>query len=434
MLGVRAMQHGMPILLANVTQPKISRRHAAGFNKQDGNAIIQVLAQLAGVQVRKGMVKRRAFMRPIYLDYNATTPVDPAVAEAMQPYITMHYGNPSSAHAYGRTTKDAVEGARKQVADLLGCALEEIVFTGGGSESNNTVLKGVAYTYSHKGNHLITSAVEHPAIINPCRFLEQQGMQVTYLPVDRTGMVNPADIRKAITPQTILISIMHANNEVGTLQPIAEISHIARQHDILMHTDAAQSVGKLPTLVNELGVDFLSVAGHKVYAPKGIGALYIRSGVALEPLIHGAGHEFGRRAGTENVAFDVALGKACEVAKADLPRYQREVRQLRDLFQEELAKRFGKRLVVNGHPEQRLPNTLHVNFRGVIGAALLEKLPELAASTGSACHAGEIALSSVLEAMRVPPELGMGAVRFSLGRYSTREEIERAVELIERVY
>jgi cysteine desulfurase len=373
-------------------------------------------------------------MPPIYLDYNATTPVDPAVAEAMQPYIAMHYGNPSSTHMYGRTTKDAVERARQQVADLLGCAPEEIIFTGGGSESNNTVLKGVAYTYRHRGNHLITSAVEHPAIIHPCRFLEQQGVRVTYLPVDRTGMVDPADVRQAITAQTILISIMHANNEVGTLQPITEISRIAREHGVLMHTDAAQSVGKIATRVNELGVDLLSVAGHKVYAPKGIGALYIRSGIALEPLIHGAGHEFGRRAGTENVIFDVALGKACEVAKGDLARYQREVGRLRDFFQAELAKRFGDRVVVNGHPEQCLPNTLHVNFCGVIGAELLDKLPELAASTGSACHAGEIALSSVLEAMQVAPELGMGAVRFSLGRYTTREEIERAVELIERAY
>jgi cysteine desulfurase len=371
-------------------------------------------------------------MGVIYLDYNATTPVDPAVAEAMHPYIALHYGNPSSAHVYGRATKDAVEEARRQVAGLLGCAAEEVIFTGGGSESNNTVLKGAAYTYRHRGDHIITSQVEHPATINPCQFLERQGLRVTYLPVDRTGMVDPDDVRHAITPQTILISIMHANNEVGTLQPIAEISRIARDHGVLVHTDAAQSVGKVPTLVDELGVDFLSVAGHKVYAPKGIGALYVRSGVAVEPLIHGAGHEFGRRAGTENVIFDVALGKACELAKADLPRYQREVRQLRDLFQEELAKRFGDRVVVNGHPEQRLPNTLHVNFWGVIGAELLDRIPEIAASTGSACHAGEVALSSVLKAMHVPPELGMGAVRFSLGRYTTREEIERTVDLLER--
>ena len=372
-------------------------------------------------------------MQPIYLDYNATTPVDPAVAEAMQPYITMHYGNPSSAHAYGRTAKAAVEEARGRVADLLGCMAGEIIFTSGGSESNNTVLKGVAYTYRHKGNHIITSAVEHPAIIAPCRVLGQQGVRVTYLPVDRTGMVDPDDVRQALTPHTILISIMHANNEVGTIQPIAEISRLARQHGVLMHTDAAQSVGKIPTLVDELGVDFLSIAGHKVYAPKGIGALYMRSGLTLEPLIHGAGHEFGRRAGTENVIFDVGLGKACEIAKADLPRYQREVCRLRDFLWQELHKRLGDGIVLNGHLEQRLPNTLHVNFCGVIGAELLEKLPDLAASTGSACHAGEVALSSVLKAMQVPPELGMGAVRFSLGRYTTREEIERAVQLIERV-
>ena len=373
-------------------------------------------------------------MQPIYLDYNATTPIDPVVAVAMQPYILQHYGNPSSAHAYGQTTKEAVESARARVAALLGCDASEVVFTGGGSESNNTVLKGVAYTYRHQGHHIITSAVEHPATLNPCRFLEQQGLRVTYLPVDRSGMVDPDDVRKAITPQTLLISIMHANNEVGTLQPIAEISRIARDQGVLLHTDAAQSVGKIPTLVDELGVDFLSIAGHKVYAPKGIGALYMRTGCALEPLIHGAGHESGRRAGTENVIFAVGLGKACEVAQADLPRYQRDVRQLRDFFWQEIEKRFADRVVLNGHPEQRLPNTLHVNFRGVIGAEFLEKLPALAASTGSACHAGEISLSSVLEAMHIPPALGMGAVRFSLGRYTTRQEIEQAIALIAQAF
>jgi cysteine desulfurase len=327
-----------------------------------------------------------------------------------------------------------VESARATIAALLECTAPEVVFTSGGSESNNTVLKGVAYTYRHRGNHIITSAIEHPATINPCRFLEQQGLRVTYLPVDKTGMVDPDDVRKAITPQTLLMSIMHANNEVGTLQPIAEISRIARAHGVLMHTDAAQSAGKIPTLVDELGVDFLSVAGHKLYAPKGIGVLYMRTGCTLEPLIHGAGHEAGRRAGTENVIFAVGLGKACEVALADLPRYQREVRQLRDLFWQEIEKRFGDRVVLNGHPEQRLPNTLHVNFRGVIGAELLEKMPALAASTGSACHAGEVSLSSVLEAMHIPPALGMGAVRFSLGRYTTRQEIEQVVALLAQVF
>jgi len=373
-------------------------------------------------------------MQPIYLDYNATTPVDPAVAAAMQPYIVQHYGNPSSTHVYGQTTKEAVERARAQVAALLGCPAADVIFTSGGSESNNTVLKGVVWTYRHKGTHIITSAIEHPATINPCRFLEQQGVQVTYLPVDYTGMVDPEDVRKAITPQTVLISIMHANNEVGTLQPIADISRIAHAHGVLMHTDAAQSIGKIPTLVDDLGVDFLSIAGHKVYAPKGIGALYMRAGCALEPLIHGAGHESGRRAGTENVVLAVGLGQACAIAQADLPRYQREVRQLRDLLWQELEKRFGDRVVLNGHPEQRLPNTLHVNFRGVIGAELLDRMPTLAASTGSACHAGEIALSSVLEAMHITPELGMGAVRFSLGRYTSRHDIDQVVALLEHAF
>jgi len=373
-------------------------------------------------------------MQPIYLDYNATTPLDAAVIAAMQPYITTHYGNPSSTHAYGRASREAAERARQQVAALLGCTAAEIVFTSGGSEANNTVLKGVAYSYRHKGNHIITSAVEHPATINPCRFLEQQGLRLTYLPVDHTGMVDPDSVRQAITPQTILISIMHANNEVGTLQPIAEISRLARQHGIFMHTDAAQSVGKIATLVDELGVDFLSIAGHKLYAPKGIGVLYIRSGCSIEPLIHGASHESGRRAGTENVILQVGLGAACAVAQADVPRYQREVRHLRDFFQQELLKRLGDKVLLNGHPEWRLPNTLHVNFRGVIGAELLDNIPEIAASTGSACHAGEVALSSVLEAMHVTPELGMGAVRFSLGRYTTREEIEQAVACIELTY
>lgn len=373
-------------------------------------------------------------MQTIYLDYNATTPIDPAVAAAMQPYLQQHYGNPSSTHAYGRAAKDGVERGRAGVAAILGCTPAEVVFTGGGSESNNTVLKGVAYTYRHRGNHILTSAVEHPATINPCRFLAQQGMQVTYLPVDHTGMVDPDDVRRAITPQTILVSIMHANNEVGTIQPIAAISHIAHQHGVLVHTDAAQSVGKIPTLMDDLGVDFLSVAGHKVYAPKGVGALYIRHGVTIEPLIHGAGHESGRRAGTENTLYAVGLGAACDIALADLPRYQREVRQLRDYFQEALAKRFGPRVVCNGHPEQRLPNTLHVNFRGVIGAELLDKLPDVAASTGSACHAGEVTLSSVLEAMGVSPEMGMGAVRFSLGRYTTHQEIEHVLARISEVF
>src|SRR5712692_1547614 len=370
----------------------------------------------------------------IYLDFNATTPIAREVAAAINQALTEQFGNPSSEHWAGLPARQAVEKARAQVAALLHCSSDEVVFTGGGSESNNHALKGAFFAQGGRGGHIITTQVEHPAVLNPCRFLERLGASVTYLSVDRFGRVDPEDVRHALTPQTILISIMHANNEVGTLQPIADISRMAHARGVLVHTDAAQSVGKIPTLVDALGVDFLSVAGHKVYAPKGIGALYMRAGVALEPLIHGAGHESGRRAGTENVIFAVGLGKACEVAQADLPRYQRDVRQLRDLFWQELDKRFGDRVVLNGHPEQRLPNTLHVDFRGVIGAELLEKLPELAASTGSACHAGEITMSSVLEAMQIPPELGMGAVRFSLGRYTTRQDIEQAVALIARVF
>lgn len=373
-------------------------------------------------------------MKPVYLDYNATTPLDPAVITAMRPYIEEHFGNPSSSHFFGRKGREAVEQARQEVASLLGCSAQEVLFTSGGSESNNMVLKGVAYTYRNRGKHLITSQVEHPAILQPCRFLEQNGYRVTYLPVDPYGLVDPEAVKRAIEPDTILISIMHANNETGTIQPIEAIGQLARERNILFHTDAAQSVGKIPVNVQQLGVDFLSVAGHKLYAPKGIGALYIRSEVRLEPLIHGAGHEYGLRAGTENVIFDVALGKACAVAKDELERYQREIRLLRDYFYQELLKRFGERVILNGHPEWRLPNTLNVTFLGISGAELLARLPEIAASTGSACHDGAITLSPVLQAMGVPPEIGQGAVRFSLGRWTTREEIERAVAALEKVY
>ena len=275
------------------------------------------------------------------------------------------------------------------------------------------------------GSHIITTQVEHPAVLNPCRFLEQMGASLTYLPVDRFGRVDPDDVRRALTSHTVLISVMHSNNEVGTLQPIAEVARIAREHGILFHTDAAQSVGKIPTPVDELGVDLLSVAGHKLYAPKGIGALYVRKGVRLEPLIHGAGHESGRRAGTENILLDVALGAACELAQSWLG--MESVCQLRDLFWELLQARFGERVVLNGHPTERLPNTLNASFVAQLGSAVLSRLEGVAASTGSACHSGSVRLSPVLKAMNVPPEIGMGAVRFSLGRTTTREEIEEVV-------
>jgi cysteine desulfurase len=365
-------------------------------------------------------------MRRIYLDYNASTPIDPAVAAAMRNYLHEHYGNPSSGHWAAAPAKAALEIARRQVAVLLGCQPDEVVFTSGGSEANNLAIKGVFFALTDKGDHIITSAIEHPATVAPCRFLERFGANVTYLPVDRYGLVDADDVRRAITPRTILISIMHANNETGTIQPMQEVSRIAREHGVMLHTDAAQSIGKIPTDVNELGVDLLSIAGHKLYAPKGVGALYVRSGTPLEPLIHGASHEFGRRAGTESALLAVGLGTACELAR-DLTPMER-VRTLRDRFWEALQMHFGDRVVLNGHLEYRLPNTLNVAFVGRIGTEILSQLPGLAASTGSACHEGRVELSPVLKAMDIVPEVGMGAIRFSLGRGTTGEEIDAAVE------
>jgi len=365
-------------------------------------------------------------MQRIYLDYNASTPIDRAVALAMRPFLEDHYGNPSSAHWSATTAKTALETARGQVALLLGCHNDEIVFTSGGSEANNLALKGAFFALRHKGRHIITSRIEHPAIIEPCRFLERMGAQVTYLPVDVTGRIDPGSLHNAFTPGTIIVSIMHANNEVGTIQPIAECARIAHEHGVLFHTDAAQSVGKIPTGVNDLGVDLLSLAGHKLYAPKGVGALFVRRGVSLEPLIHGAGHEAGRRAGTESALLAVGFGEACRLAR-DLATMER-VHILRDGFWQMLREQFGNRVVLNGHPTHRLPNTLNVSFVGRIGAEILGRLEGVAASTGSACHSGCLELSPALEAMGVAPEVGMGAVRFSLGRETTRNEIDAVAE------
>ncbi len=364
--------------------------------------------------------------RKIYLDFNASTPTCREAVAAMRPFLAGHYGNPSSLHWAGMPAKNAVERARGQVASLLGCDPTEVIFTSGGSESNNHAVKGVFFANRDKGEHVITSAVEHPAVINPCRFLEKLGARVTVLPVDRYGMVDPDDVRKAITPRTILITVMHANNEVGTVEPIPEIAAIAREAAIPFHTDAAQTVGKISADVDELGVDLLSVAGHKIYAPKGIGALYVREGTRIEPFVHGAGHEAGRRAGTENVLLAVALGAACKAA----PKWvgMAAAKALRDRFWEGLRGTFGERVSLNGHPTARLPNTLNVNFVGRVGTEVLAALPEVAASTGSACHAGSVTLSPVLAAMGVPPEEGMGAVRFSLGRATTWAELEEVLE------
>jgi cysteine desulfurase len=372
----------------------------------------------------------RASTRPIYLDYNATTPLDPTVVAAMRPFFEQQFGNPSSSSVFGQTARAAVEGARAQVAALLGCAPDEIVFTGGGSESDNHAIKGIAFARRERGAHLITSQLEHPAVLATCRYLEERhDFRVTYLLVDTSGVVDPLAVEAAISSETILISIMHANNEVGTLEPIAEISQIARRHGIALHTDAAQSVGKIPVKVDDLGVDLLTVVGHKLYAPKGIGALYVRRGTILDPLIHGAGHEGGRRAGTENVPYIIALGAACALAQEQLDSQAVRWTTLRGRLLAGLEARVGP-LQLNGHPEQRLPNTLNISVPGVVGEEVLTYASSAAASVGSACHAGLTESSPVLLAMGVEPALALGALRLSLGRWTTTEEIDGAVEAL----
>jgi cysteine desulfurase len=370
-------------------------------------------------------------MTQIYLDYNASTPIDPRVAAVMRPLLDGPYANASATHAGGRAARAVVEGARSQVAALLGSSPDEIVFTSGGSEANNLALKGAYFALRSRGDHIVSTTIEHPAIVEPARFLERLGARVTFVGVDRRGLVDPDDVRRAITPRTILVSVMHANNEVGTIEPVAQIARIAHEHGVLMHTDAAQSVGKIPTRVDDLGVDMLSIAGHKLYAPKGVGALYVRRGVRLEPLIHGAGHESGRRAGTESALLAAALGAACDIATDLAP--MAEVRRLRDLFWELLCTSLGERVVLNGHPDERLPNTLNVSVVGQVGSDILAALDGVAASTGAACHAGSVDLSPVLRAMGVQPGVGMGALRFSLGRGTTEAEVREVAERLTRV-
>jgi cysteine desulfurase len=390
-------------------------------------------------------------MNPIYLDYNATTPITREVAEAMRPYLYEHFGNPSSSHPYGVVAKRAVETARAQVAALLGCQPTEVIFTSGGSESNNYAIKGVALANRERGDHVITSAVEHPAVVEVCGWLETLGFRVTALPVDEYGLVDPADLEDAITTDTILVTVMHANNEVGTIQPITELAAIAHHHGALLHTDAAQSLGKILVNVNDpstgfaiasrsgaertgrgLGVDLLSVAGHKLYAPKGVGALYVRSGVQLAPLMHGAGHEGGRRPGTENVLGIVGLGQACAIAGRDLEKNTVHFQAMRDRLHQGLQRELGREAVrLNGHPDKRLPNTLSLCFRGVEANTLLSEIgAQVAASAGAACHTDGVDVSAVLQAMRVPVDWAMGTVRFSVGRGTTADEIDRAVAVV----
>jgi cysteine desulfurase NifS/selenium donor protein len=368
-------------------------------------------------------------MEPIYLDYNATTPIAKEVADEMRPYLDSYFGNPSSVHAYGVKTKLAVEKARMQIAELLNCEPSEIVFTSGGTESNNYAIKGIAFANKDKGNHIITTSIEHPAVFEVCKYLEKFGFEISYLPVDEFGSINPNDLEKAIKAETILISVMHANNEVGTIQPIAEIAAIAKKNNIIVHTDAAQSIGKIKADVKELGIDLLSIAGHKLYAPKGIGALYIKNGVKLEKLIHGADHEQNLRAGTENVLEIVGLGKAAEIAHSNLKENASFYQKTRDYLYS-LLKEALPQIKLNGHPEKRLPNTLSISFPKIEANTLISRLEGVAASAGAACHAESIDVSAVLQAMLVPLDYAMGTIRFSTGRGNTLAEMKKAADEI----
>ncbi len=367
---------------------------------------------------------------PVYLDYNGTTPHALEVIEAMGPFIETEFGNPSSSHWYGIKPKKAVEAARLQVAGLLNCRADEVFFTSGGTESNNHAIKGTARALKDKGRHIITTTVEHPAVLEVCRHLETEGFETTYVDVDDTGKVSPDAISAAIRPDTILISVMHANNEVGTIQPIPQISALARQHGILMHTDAAQSMGKIPTDVQALGVDLLSIAGHKLYAPKGIGALFVKNGILPEKFCHGAGQEMGWRAGTENVPWIVGLGKACEIASQNQDQIQTHLKTMRDRLHQKLTDQLND-IRLNGHPEDRLPNTLSLSFKGLEANRILEEIGlDVAASAGAACHSDTVTLSHVLEAMKVPVDWAKGTVRFSTGRMTTSDDIDRAVGVV----
>ena len=371
-------------------------------------------------------------MKDIYLDYNATTPIDPLVAEAMMPYVHGLYGNPSSGHFFGRAARAGVDHARGQVASLIGCATDDLIFTSGGTEANNHAIKGVAWANRGRRNEIITSTIEHPAVTEVCRWLEGNGFRITYVPVDEYGMVDPCQVQDVISPDTLLVSIMHANNEVGTIQPIAEIAEIAHRNGSLMHTDCAQSVGKIPVRVDDLGVDLLTIAGHKLYAPKGIGALYIRPGIRIEKLMHGANHEQDRRAGTENVIEMAGLGKACELIEQNLSQFANHMSRMRDRLEQGLLSVSPDRRV-NGHLEKRLPNTSSLAFRGLEADRLLANLPTVAASAGAACHSDRVEVSHVLAAMQVPTDYAMGTVRFSVGRFTWPDDIDRAITEVNKV-
>jgi cysteine desulfurase len=369
---------------------------------------------------------------PIYLDYNATTPVDPRVVDAVMPWLATHFGNPSSSHRYADVPRQALAEARGRLSELLGCTPGEIVFTGGGSESDALAVRGGALARRERGDHVVVQQTEHPAVLEACRDLARlHGFRVTWLPVDAEGRVAPAALEAAIEPGTVLVTIQHANGETGTVQPIRELAAIAHRHGALFHTDAAQSVGKIPVAVDDLGVDLLTVVGHKMYAPKGVGALYVRSGLALEPTVRGGGQERGLRGGTENVALIAGLGVAAMLAADALPRRE-QLRRLRDRLHERLRAALPGAVQLNGHPHERLPNTLNVSIEGASSRQLLAATPEIAASTGSACHEGRDEPSEVLLAMGLAPDRALSAVRLTLGRWTTEDDVERAARLLVR--
>ncbi len=373
-----------------------------------------------------------SLQQPIYLDYNATTPLTEEVIAAMEPFLREHFGNASSSHIYGQTAHKALEKARTQIAEAIKASPDEITFTSGGTESNNMALRGLALARQDKGNHIITSAIEHDAVLNVCGYLKSQGFEITILPVDGLGLVNPDDLAAALRPETILVTIMHANNEVGTIQPIKDLAELTHQTGAVFHTDAAQSLGKIPVNVDDLGVDLLSIAGHKVYAPKGVGALYIRAGIRLENIIFGAPQENGLRPGTENILEIVGLGQAAEQAVKDLTANQTHFKALRDRLYKGLRDNIAEdQLRRNGHPEKCLPNTLNISFHLQQADRFLAAMrDDLAASTGAACHAGQFTFSPVLRAMGIPLEWLLGAVRFSVGRMTTSVEVDHAIAVI----
>lgn len=408
-------------LVGAITEEGLTIR---GVYRQEGNRWIKESSE----------EKRELPSKKVYLDHNATSPLDPEVLEAMLPCYQDKYGNASSIHSFGREARAAVEEAREKVARLIGVREEEIVFTSGGSEADNFALKGVAYAHQDKGRHIITSSIEHQAVLNTCQYLEKRGFQITYLPVDKYGLVDPDDLKRALTEETILVSIMLANNEMGTIQPIEELAKITKEKKVYFHTDAVQAVGKISVNVKELGVDLLSLSGHKFYGPKGVGALYIRKGVKMDSLIHGGHHEGKRRAGTENVPGIVGLGKTAELASREMESWKEHLLHLRDKLEKGIRERIDY-VRLNGHPEKRLPNTLNISFEFIEGESLIINLDlkGVAVSTGSACTSGSLEPSHVLLSMSVPPEIAQGSIRFSLGKGNREEDIDYVLQVLPEI-